>query len=178
MTDTSPYTKLIPKPSPDSINTGLSSIKRSTLDAIFGSPDTSKILRRHLTTLNVGPFRVTGMDLAVNLLAETLEDVRLRHPEIYRLLGTAGMFNCRKARGSSTYWSDHAYGLAVDLKIGGVLDARGDNKVQMGLLTIYPIFHAHGWYWGAEYNVEDSMHVSCSAEKFKELWPVYNGRDD
>ncbi|NPT47993.1 hypothetical protein GNZ12_43250 [Paraburkholderia sp. 1N] len=40
---------------------------------------------------------------------------------------------------STTKNSNHSWGTAVDLTIAGVLDTRGDNKVQVGLTLLCPI---------------------------------------
>ena len=50
------------------------------------------------------------------------------------------------------------------------LDPRGDDKVQRGLLAIYRYFHKHGWFWGAEFRVEDAMHFELSQEKIIEFY--------
>ncbi|HEY3378546.1 MAG TPA: M15 family metallopeptidase [Armatimonadota bacterium] len=175
------YLKLVPKPSPASINSGLSALNTSQLIARLGHPRAARdytqscqpvanqALKRHIITANVGPFRVTGYDLAVQQLTLVFNDVRLADPALYALLGSAGMLCCRLVRGSRSVLSNHAFGLAVDLTLGGVLDTRGDNLVQQGLLDLYPHFHRHGFYWGAEYPTEDAMHFELSQEKFQEL---------
>lgn len=64
--------------------------------------------------------------------------------------------------------SNHGLGLAVDFTIEGRLDTRGDGKVLRGMLELYAILKRFGWYWGAEFPVEDSMHFEVSAEKVAE----------
>jgi hypothetical protein len=83
-------------------------------------------------------------------------------PDVYAVLGTAGMLCCRYQRGSTSAISNHSWGTAIDLTIAKVLDARGDNKVQYGLTLIAPIFNRHGWYWGAMFPTEDAMHFEAS----------------
>jgi hypothetical protein len=36
--------------------------------------------------------------------------------------------------------------------------------VQAGLLDVYSVFKNFGWFWGAEYRVEDSHHFEVGAE--------------
>ena len=174
------YTNLVKKPAPAYINTGLSAMKTSKLIALFGQPRksysqtcmpiTNTKLKRRIVTASVGPFRVTGMDIAVESLKGVFADIiRAGKADLYGQIGTAGMLCVRFVRGSDSTLSNHSFGLAVDLTIGGILDRRGDNKVQQGLLDLYPYFHRHGWYWGAEYSTEDGMHWELSWEKFLEL---------
>lgn len=186
MTDAIQYTHLIRKPAPESINSGLSPMSTRRLIEIFGHPrkakdytdrcqlPNNKKLLKHITLQGVGPFRVTGFDLAVSSLADAFAELKQVDPKLYALLGTAGMLCVRKVRGSELL-SNHSFGMAVDLTVGGKLDVRGDNKVQAGLLALYPIMHKHGWYWGAEYRTEDAMHYELSWEKFERL---YRGLED
>ena len=58
---------------------------------------------------------------------------------------------------------DRAWG-AVDLKIGGHLDTRGDNQVQYGMTLLAPIFNGYGWDWGAGFRTEDAMHLALAAK--------------
>ncbi len=61
---------------------------------------------------------------------------------------SSGMLCCRAIRGSTTTFSNHAWGAAVDFNIGGVLDPRGDGKCQKGLLDLFPFMQQQGFYWG------------------------------
>lgn len=166
------YTELVPYPGDDAINTNVSPLHQSTVLGIFGEPalKTAKVLAggesevtnprlaRMIVTESVGPFRVTGHKQAVASLREVLRDVHDSLPDLYAVLGTEGMICCRLVRGSKVNWSNHAFGFSVDVTVGGVLDKRGDGMVQKGLLLLYGVFKLHGWYWGAEYNIEDAMH--------------------
>jgi hypothetical protein len=119
-----------------------------------------------MVTDNVGPFKVTGYDKAVASLKEVMVDIKKKQPEVYEVLGTAGMLCCRLVRGSAHVISNHSWGLAVDLKIEGELDSRGDDKVQLGLTLIAPIFNKHKWFWGAGFPTEDGMHFEVSKQLF------------
>lgn len=168
----SPYLHRVPRPKPDEMNGGLSALKTDQLKALFGAPNTPQFKKRilpRLVTQSVGPFRVTGLDIAVVALSEALAEVHSVRPDLYALLGTAGMLCIRLVRGSTTAWSNHSYGCAEDFTIDGELDVRGDGMVQQGLLDLYPIMHAHGFYWGAEYATEDAMHFELAWETFQRL---------
>jgi hypothetical protein len=132
-------------------------------------PVTNPALLRRMVSVDVGPFRARGLDAFIRVLTDVFEEVQRDLPELYALIGTAGILCPRLVRGSKTRVSDHAWGTAVDLTIGGELDARGDNSVQAGLLSLYPYFHKHGLYWGAEYPTEDAMHFCMSAELIHRL---------
>lgn len=173
---------LIPVPRPQDINTGLRSASARTLVRLLGEPRRSyssdcqpitnkRLAERIVYSEAVTPrLRVAGERLAVQSLKAVLDDVRLANPDLYARLGSAGMLCCRYVRGSHTVISNHSWGTAIDLTIDGKLDTRGDDKVQRGLLEIYKHFHKHGWYWGAEFGVEDAMHFEISEEKAVELY--------
>lgn len=176
--DTSAYTRLVPKPSAASVNTGVSPLSQKTVLRIFGPPRvatgkypltddgpvTNPRLKSKIVTEDVGPFRVTGHRQAVASLRKIFTDVKAKHPELYSILGSAGMLCCRMVRGSKTSWSNHAFGFALDVTIGGKLDKRGDDKIQAGLLLLYAVFKTHGWYWGVEFGIEDGMHLEAGDE--------------
>jgi D-alanyl-D-alanine carboxypeptidase/Putative peptidoglycan binding domain len=100
--------------------------------------------------------------MAVDVLTAIMADIKVQRRAVYDQLGTAGMLCCRLVRGSATAISNHSWGTAIDLTIDGVLDPRGDDKTQRGLLDIHPIFNAHGFFWGAAFGTEDSMHFEAS----------------
>lgn len=126
-------------------------------------PMTNKKLAARMVTDSVGPFRVTGFDLAVRSLKEVFADITKAYPDMK--LSSAGMLCCRYVRGSTSSLSNHSWGTAIDLKVDGVLDERGDGKVQSGLTLIAPIFNKHGWFWGAHFSTEDGMHFEISVQK-------------
>jgi hypothetical protein len=117
-----------------------------------------------LVTKNVGPFKVTGLRPAVNSLQEVLERVKHEVPDLYAILGSSGMLCSRFTKirrpdgtikiGPSI--SNHSWGAALDINLGGNLDAQGNDKTQRGLLILSTYFNAAGWYWGAAFPVEDA----------------------
>jgi hypothetical protein len=109
-------------------------------------------------------------------------DIQQTQPEVFAVLGTAGMLCARLVRGSASSISNHSWGTAIDLTLNGILDERGDDArtTQRGLALIAPIFNRHGWYWGAGFPVEDSMHFELSDQKIRQLHAagVFKGSPD
>lgn len=165
-------TRTLPRPDKSTINIGLTAVSNKYMTSKLGSPRdgysadcqpmTNDKLKRNLATRSVGPFKVTGLKPAVDSLQVVLAEVASAYPDVYNILGTAGMLCCRYVRGSTSSISNHSWGTAIDLKLNGMLDARGDGKVQYGLALIAPIFNKHKWYWGAAFRTEDAMHFEAS----------------
>jgi hypothetical protein len=127
-------------------------------------PVTDVRLRALLETRDVGPIRVTMIRPALDSLARIMERLRASEPDIHAALGTAGALCARLIRGSSASISNHSWGTAIDLKLEGQLDGFADGGTQFGLLLLAELFNEEGWYWGATYNREDSMHFEVSEE--------------
>lgn len=161
----------MPRPPRDTLNHGIVPVSNRLMTTLFGAPRenynqncqpvTNPRMRRMISTLNVGPFRATGLTPALQSLRRVFADIQTAQPEVCAALGTAGMLCARYVRGSTTSVSNHAWGTAIDLTLNGVLDRRGDGLVQYGLTLIAPIFNRHGWYWGAAFRTEDAMHFEA-----------------
>ena len=159
---------------PAGINPGLDGTRNSHMIPLLGNPRgnynddcqpvTNTKLKARMKTASVGPFRVTGYDLAVASLKDVMTDIKQEQPVVHAALDTAGMLCCRFVRGSNTSISNHSWGTAIDLTINGVLDKRGNDKTQFGLTLIAPIFNRHKWYWGAGFPTEDAMHFEVSLQ--------------
>jgi hypothetical protein len=121
-----------------------------------------------MATRSVGPFRVTGHRLFLDVLHRLHREIEREQPALYRALGTAGVLCCRHVRGAPGILSNHGLGLAIDYTIDNRLDVRGDGKVQRGLLEIYKIAKRYRLFWGAEFRVEDAMHFEASRELVRE----------
>jgi peptidoglycan hydrolase-like protein with peptidoglycan-binding domain len=172
-TNSATFRRLIPVPGRDTLNKGVSAVNNTLMMKLFGAPRvagdydqagkglTNPKLARNVTTMNVGPFKATGLTPAVVSLERVMADIQRLQPGVYSLLSSAGMLVVRFVRGSTTSISNHSWGTAIDLKIGGQLDTRGDNQVQYGLTLLAPIFNSHGWYWGAAFRTEDAMHFEA-----------------
>jgi hypothetical protein len=89
-------------------------------------------------------------------------------------------FTCRAVTGSKTAWSEHAYGLAIDLDpfqnpylsgrtiipaLAGAYRARTPVRPGMNTAQSLPVraFRAIGWRWGGNYvSKKDYMHFSAN----------------
>lgn len=169
----------VPRPAPGSINTIYDAARVKTMAAALGMPGpgltqddqrdlASPKVKRLLKTADVGPFTITGLAPFVDLCGRVFERVEVAIPDLYKELGTAGCLCVRLVRGSDSQPSNHCWGTAIDIKIGGVLDARGDGLTQRGLLALYPFFKAEKCFWGAGFRTEDSMHFEASDQLVKE----------
>ena len=172
------FGKLVPIPR--EINRGVTRARNATMIKALGRPGalstdctpvTNERLRRLLVTSDVGPFAVTGLRVAVEALQRIFDRVRQREPELLGQLSTAGMLCCRRirtlpGRPRSRSFSSHSWGTAVDVKVRGVLDPRGDGMTQLGLLVLHPFFNEERFFWGAGFSgaFEDSMHFEASDE--------------
>jgi hypothetical protein len=176
------FGKLVPIPV--NINQGVTKAKQSTMLEIFGKPGqlsadctpiTNPKIKRLLVTANVGPFNVTGVTPAVDALKRIFTKVRLNEPALFQVLGTAGMLCCRRIRSlpgkpPSKNFSNHSWGSAIDMKIKGTLDPRGNGTTQLGLLKLHPFFNEEKFFWGAGFKgeTEDSMHFEASDELIRD----------
>jgi hypothetical protein len=172
---TSYYQQLVALPSNIRTQGSYTYLKSSTMLNMWGQPCpltedctsvTNTKLKAQIATRTIGKFRVTGMTRALDALERALNNVQSQEPSLYAALGNSGMLCCRAIRGSSTSWSNHSWGAAIDFNIGGVLDPRGDAKAQRGLHELYPYMHAQGFYWAAGYSgsSEDAMHFEIANE--------------
>jgi hypothetical protein len=117
------FTRLIPKPRPNEINTGLHALDTKRVAKILGQPRktytdqcqpvTNPTLKRRIITRDAGPFRVTGLDIAVISFTEVCKDIEQTAPGLYEAMGNAGMLCCRLVRGSKTEISNHSYGIPI-----------------------------------------------------------------
>lgn len=131
-------------------------------------PITSLSIKKHIITSNVGPFTATGYDVAIADLIAIFKEVKRDHPELYAMLGTAGMLCCRFIRGKAVP-SNHSWGMAIDMKVNDILVPLGSPCTLQGLLVLYGYFHKYKWFSGMGYKSrKDSMHFSPSIERIRE----------
>lgn len=130
-------------------------------------PVTQTRLKSLLETRQIGPVRVTMVKPAMDSLARILDRLQQTEPDIYAAVGTAGALCARLIRGSRTAVSNHSWGTAIDLKLQDQLDGFADGGTQFGLLLLAELFNEEGWYWGATYNREDSMHFEVGVETLR-----------
>lgn len=160
------------------VNEGLTIAGPSYLTRVFGPPRevmsddceemTNPRLASKLVLEDVGPIRVRMLKPAADSLRRVFEEVRVTDPDLYARINTAGSLCVRQIRGTRGRASTHAFGLAVDLNIDGVLDTLGDGKTQLGLTILADFFKDEGWVWGASWGREDSMHFEVSRQKLDE----------
>ena len=158
-------------------NVGVTQPRNSVMLELLGHPresygtdcqgTTSPRLRALLETRQIGPIRVTMLRPALDSLERILAELKETEPDIHAKLGTAGALCVRYVRGSTTSISNHSWGTAIDLKLAGELDGFGDGGTQFGLLLLAELFNKEGWYWGATYSREDSMHFEVGEETLR-----------
>lgn len=160
------------------LNAGLRGARNATMLRLIGNPrgsydtdcrhPTNARIAAQMETADVGPFRATGIRPAVASLRAVLADVAEEAPEVHAAMSSAGMLCCRLVRGSRSAISNHAWGTAIDIRLDGKLDRRGDGRTQRGLLAVQPIFNRHKWFWGAAFRTEDAMHFEASDQLVRE----------
>ena len=130
-------------------------------------PVTNPRLKALLETRQIGPIRVTMLRPALESLQRIYDRLEKSDPDIAAELGTAGALCARLIRGSRSSVSNHSWGTAIDLKLQGKLDGFADGGTQFGLLILAELFNAEGWFWGATFNREDSMHFEVGEETLR-----------
>ncbi|WP_299287504.1 M15 family metallopeptidase [uncultured Tateyamaria sp.] len=154
------------------LNKGLKIASPSYLESVFGKPRdvltsecqgmTNTRLASKLKTEQVGPVRVRMLTPAIESLGRVFDKIKATDPDLYARINTAGALCVRHIRGAPGRTSTHAFGLSLDLNIDGKLDRLGDGKTQLGLTILADFFRNEGWYWGAGFSREDSMHFEVS----------------
>ncbi len=128
---------------------------------------TNPKIKALLETRQIGPIRVTMVKPALESLERIYNQLKEDEPDLAAKLGTAGALCARLIRGSNRSVSNHSWGTAIDLKIEGKLDPFADGSTQFGLLLLAELFNEEGWFWGATYRREDSMHFEVGVETLK-----------
>lgn len=154
------------------VNKGLEIASPSYLESVFGKPRevltdqcqgmTNQRLASKLRTAQVGPIRVRMLEPALESLGRVFDKIKATDPDLYARINTAGALCVRHIRGAPGRTSTHAFGLSLDLNIDGQLDRLGDGKTQLGLTILADFFRTEGWFWGASFGREDSMHFEVS----------------
>ena len=121
-----------------------------------------------LVTETVGPIRVRMLQPAIDSLQRVFNKIEETDPDLYARINTAGSLCVRQIRGSRGRASTHSFGLSIDLNIDGKLDTLGDGKTQLGLTILADFFRNEGWFWGAAFSREDSMHFEVSRDKIEQ----------
>jgi hypothetical protein len=174
---------VIPIPPTNSFNQNLSSASEKLMLQTFGvpgqkskdcSPATGEFKKRIKARVDVGPFKVTGLDVAVEALKAALDEAEEQIPDVVASLKTAGMLCVRHKRGNPDSFSNHSWGTAIDLFFGTDVIPMGMKKTYRGILQLAPFFNKFGFYWGAGFSGKsvDSMHFELSAETIRILAPT------
>lgn len=89
--------------------------------------------------------------LSTNLFYDVRGHIANEHRTV---LGGIGAYNCRLKSGSTTQYSTHAWGIAIDINWNyETYGACTNNTVDA---VVAQRFQSHGWYWGL--NFCDPMH--------------------
>jgi D-alanyl-D-alanine carboxypeptidase len=165
----------IPIPPKDQMNAGLTSATEKTMLAKFGipgaltvecAPPTGPVVQRIKSDFDVGPFKVTGLDYAVESLRQIFGEVRNDFPDVYSQIRTAGVLCVRHRRNNPARFSNHSWGCSIDIYFGARVVPQGLAVTHRGNFLLNPIFCKYGWYWGAEFSGDsvDSMHFELAEE--------------
>ena len=138
------------------VNEGMTAATPTYLTSLFGPPRTdltqdcqtmtNPVLSGMLRTENVGPINVQMLEPAIISLRQVFKNVEIFEPELYARIRSAGSLCVRLIRGSDSSVSAHSF----------------------GLILLSEFFQREGWYWGAGFGREDSMHFEVSREKVEQ----------
>src|SRR3954447_14875037 len=117
----------VPIPPKDTTNIGLSSATEAVMLKKFGKPGkltedcsdpVGKFKKRVKFGVDVGPFKVSGLDFAVESLRQIFAEVQVQMPDVFSQVKTEGMLCVRHRRKSALLFSNHSFGTAIDLFFG------------------------------------------------------------
>jgi D-alanyl-D-alanine carboxypeptidase len=165
-------------PPRNTFNKNLTSASEASMLKLFGipgektkncNPVTGDFKKRIVTKVDVGPFKVSGLDIAVSSLTKVFEEAETQIPNVVAAVKSDGMLCVRHKRESHKSFSNHSWGTAIDLFFGDACVPQGRNKTHLGCLQLAPFFNKHGWYWGAGFSGKsvDSMHFELAEEMFE-----------
>ena len=168
----------VPIPPASTFNANLSSADEATMLRLLGVPGrktqdcspATGAFRSRIKTGSVGPFRVTGLDIAVDLLKAAFDEADQQIPDVVAGAKTAGMLCVRHKRNNPNSFSNHSWGTAIDLFFGTGVVPQGERKTDRGCLLLVPFLNHHGWFWGAGFSGRsvDSMHFELSKEMIQQ----------
>lgn len=161
------------------INTKYHPARSSTMKTLLGRPTgqltsdcneahVSMKIKHRLVTRDVGPFKLHGLDLFLDVMEKVFAEFRTAHPGAYADLHNGGCLCVRLVRGSTDSPSNHCWGTAWDGGFAGVVDSRGDGYCFQGMLDLYAIAKKYKLFWGATFGTEDAMHFEASEELIRE----------
>ena len=166
---------LVAIPPANTFNQGLQSASEQTMLNAFGvpgqktrdcSPVTGAFKSRIVSGVNVGPFNVSGLDIAVASLKRVFAEANEQNSPCRRGGKDGGHACVRHKRNNPNSFSNHSWGSAIDIFFGSGVVPQGSNKTHRGCLQLAPFFNHHGWFWGAGFSGAsvDSMHFELAKE--------------
>lgn len=170
------YLQHIALPAWTDLNSGLTSAGSARLCDVVGNPrdgdystdcqaPTNPDFIAQLWEGPIGPFMVRGHHLFLRALRAGFDELAVSHPDLIPLIGNAGCICCRWVRGYPGVISNHSFGCAIDLTVGGILVPLGADWWTQGHALIYEAMHKQEIYSGAGYhNRKDGMHFEASNE--------------
>jgi hypothetical protein len=170
--------EIIDIPPKNTFNKDLSSASEATMLELLGvpgektddcSPATGEFKGRVISRVDVGPFKVSGLDVAVNSLKAVFAEAEEQIPNVVAAVKNDGMLCVRHKRKNPNSFSNHSWGTAIDLFFGEAAVSQGSAKTHRGILQLAPFFNKHGWYWGAGFSGKsvDSMHFELADETIR-----------
>jgi hypothetical protein len=135
------------------------------------SPATGAFKRRVVSRVDVGPFKVSGLDVAVQSLKAVFDEAEEQIPNVIADVKNDGMLCVRHKRRDSNSFSNHSWGTAIDLFFGSAAVPQGKPVTYRGCLQLAPFFNKHGWCWGAGFSGKsvDSMHFELAEETIRKF---------
>jgi len=178
LTASIPPNAVVDIPPTNTFNQGLSSATEATMIRLLGipgaktqdcSPATGDFRRRVVTRVDVGPFKVSGLNFAVTSLKAVFDEAEEQIPNVVAVVKSDGMLCVRHKRHNPDSFSNHSWGTAIDLFFGTDAVPQSVHKTHRGCLQLAPFFNRHGWYWGAGFsgNSVDSMHFELAEETIR-----------
>jgi D-alanyl-D-alanine carboxypeptidase len=162
-------------PPANTFNKNLSSASEATMLRVFGvpgaktqdcSPATGAFKQRVVTRVDVGPFKVSGLDIAVTRLKAAFDEAEQQIPDVVAAVKNDGMLCVRHKRMNPNSFSNHSWGTAIDLFFGTDAVPQGARKTHRGCLQLAPFMNKQGFFWGAGFsgNSVDSMHFELAEQ--------------
>jgi D-alanyl-D-alanine carboxypeptidase len=169
---------LVDIPPRNTFNQNLTSASEATMLQIFGvpgaktkdcSPATGAFKQRVVARVDVGPFKASGLDFAVQSLKAVFDEAKQQIPNVVAAVKNDGMLCVRHKRMNANSFSNHSWGTAIDLFFGTDAVPQGSTKTHRGCLQLAPFFNKHGWYWGAGFSGSsvDSMHFEMAEQTIR-----------
>jgi hypothetical protein len=162
-------------PPANTFNQNLSSATEATMLRVFGvpgaktkdcSPATGAFKQRVVTRVDVGPFKVSGLDIAVTRLKAAFDEAEEQIPDVIAAVKNDGMLCVRHKRTNPNSFSNHSWGTAIDLFFGNDAVPQGVRKTHRGCLQLVPFMNKQGFFWGGGFsgNSVDSMHFELAEQ--------------